>query len=136
MTDTNIITNSEALGEIVIAPQVIETIVAIAAAKIDGVYSLRNKHFADLIGKKADGRGVYVRQDEDRIIVDIYVYLTYGVSVPSVAMTMQSVVKENVLDMSNIVIDEVNIHVAGVVPEKIPKPDFKDLFDEDFLDVD
>ena len=76
MTDTNIITNSEALGEIVIAPQVIETIVAIAAAKIDGVYSLRNKRFADLIGKKADGRGVYVRQDEDRIIVDIYVYLT------------------------------------------------------------
>ena len=136
MTDTNIITNSEALGEIVIAPQVIETIVAIAAAKIDGVYSLRNKRFADLIGKKADGRGVYVRQDEDKVIVDIYVYLTYGVSVPSVAMTMQSVVKENVLDMSNIVIDEVNIHVAGVVPEKTRKPDFKDLFDEDFLDVD
>lgn len=136
MTDTNTMINIETLGEIVIAPQVIETIVAVAAAKIDGVYSLRNKRFADLIGKKADGRGVYVHQDEEKIIVDIYVYLTYGVSVPSVAMEMQRIVKENVLDMSDIVIDEVNIHVAGVVPEKTPKPDFKELFDEDFLDVD
>ena len=32
MTDTNKITNAEALGEIVIAPQVVETIVAVAAA--------------------------------------------------------------------------------------------------------
>lgn len=34
MTDTNKITNAEALGEIVIAPQVVETIVAAAAAKL------------------------------------------------------------------------------------------------------
>ena len=136
MTDTNKITNAEALGEIVIAPQVVETIVAVAAAKIDGVYGLRNKSFADLIGKKADGRGVYVHQEDDKVVVDIYVYLTYGVSVPNVAMEMQRVVKDNVLDMSDIVIDEVNIYVAGVVPEKTPKPDFKELFDEDFLDVD
>lgn len=136
MTDTNIMTNAETLGEIVIAPQVVETIVAIAAAKIDGVYSLRNKRFADRIGKKADGRGVYVHQEDDKVVVDIYVYLTYGVSVPSVAMEMQRVVKDNVLDMSDITIDDVNIHVAGVVPEKTPKPDYKELFDEDFLDVD
>ncbi|GFH39626.1 Asp23/Gls24 family envelope stress response protein [Lactococcus insecticola] len=134
MTDT--ITQEETLGEIVIAPQVVETIVAIAAAKVDGVYSLRNKRFADRIGKKADGRGVYVRQEDDKVAVDIYVYLTYGVSVPSVAMAMQSAVKDSVKDMSDIAIDEVNIHVAGVVPEKTPKPDFKELFDEDFLDVD
>lgn len=135
MTDTNTKQTVASLGEIVIAPQVVETIVAVAAAKVDGVYSLRNKRFADLIGKKADGRGVYVHQEDDQVIVDIYVYLIYGVSVPSVAMAMQSAVKDSVLDMSDIVLDEVNIHVAGVVPEKTPKPDFKELFDEDFLDV-
>ncbi|GFH41616.1 hypothetical protein Hs30E_01670 [Lactococcus hodotermopsidis] len=126
----------ESLGEIVIAPQVVETIVAIAAAKVEGVYALRNKRFADRIGKKADGRGVYVQQTDDKIIVDIYVYLTYGVSVPNVAMEMQRVVKDNVRDMSDIVIDDVNIHVSGIIPEKTPKPDFKELFDEDFLDAD
>ena len=130
MTDTNKITNAEALGEIVIAPQVVETIVAVAAAKIDGVYGLRNKSFADLIGKKADGRGVYVHQEDDKVVVDIYVYLTYGVSVPNVAMEMQRVVKDNVLDMSDIVIDE-SIFIAGVVPEKTPNQISKN-FDEDF----
>ncbi|MDR1605484.1 MAG: Asp23/Gls24 family envelope stress response protein [Streptococcaceae bacterium] len=136
MTNTNPSTNTETLGEIVIAPQVIETLVAVATAKIDGVYSLRNKRFADLIGKKADGRGVYVHQEADKVVVDIYVYLTYGVSVPSVAIAIQETVKDNVFNMSDIVVDEVNIHVAGVVPEKTPKPDFKELFDEDFLDAD
>lgn len=136
MTDKTTKTSDETLGEIVIAPQVVETIVAVAAAKVEGVYSLRNKRFADRIGKKADGRGVYVHQEADQVIVDIYVYLTYGVSVPNVAMEMQRLVKDNVLDMSDIVLDEVNIHVAGVVPEKTPKPDFKELFDEDFFNVD
>ena len=36
-------------------------------------------------------------------------------------------------DMAEVELSAVNIHVAGIVPEKAPKPDLKDLFDEDFL---
>ncbi len=36
--------------------------------------------------------------------------------------------------MAEVTISTVNIHVEGIVPEKMPKPDMKSLFDEDFLD--
>ena len=50
MTDTTV--HTEELGEIVIAPEVLEVIIGITTAKIDGVYALRNKHFSDSLGKK------------------------------------------------------------------------------------
>ena len=65
--------------------------------------------------------------------VDIYLYLEYGVSVPTVAVAIQKAVKSAVFDMAEVELSAVNIHVVGIVPEKAPKPDLKDLFDEDFL---
>ena len=67
------------------------------------------------------------------VTVDIYLYLEYGVSVPTVAVAIQKAVKSAVFDMAEVELSAVNIHVAGIVPEKAPKPDLKDLFDEDFL---
>jgi uncharacterized alkaline shock family protein YloU len=128
-------TTEEKMGDIIIAPEVIEVIVGIAASKVEGVFALRNKRLADRIGKKAEGSGVYLREEDGKVIVDIYVFLNYGVNVPQVAMDIQSDVKAAVSDMSDINIDDVNIHVSGVVPEKTEKLDFSDIFDEGFLDV-
>ncbi|PCS01305.1 Asp23/Gls24 family envelope stress response protein [Lactococcus fujiensis] len=127
--------HSEELGDIVIAPEVLEVIIGITTAKIDGVYALRNKRFADSLGKKAEGRGVYIDTKEDKVSVEIYVYLAYGVSVPSVATKIQKEVKEAVAQTTEIIIDEVNIHVVGVVTEKLPKPSFDELFDEGFFNA-
>ena len=65
--------------------------------------------------------------------MDIYLYLEYGVKVPKVAMAIQKAVKDAVYNMADVELDVVNIHVTGIVPDKTPKPDLKDLFDEDFL---
>jgi len=35
--------------------------------------------------------------------------------------------------MADVTLDDVNIHVVGIVTEKAAKPDLKDLFNEDFL---
>ena len=69
---------TEQYGEIVIAPRVLEKIIAIATAKVDGVHSLENKSVSDSLSKRALGRGVYLRTQEDgQISVDIYLYLEY-----------------------------------------------------------
>lgn len=125
---------TEQYGEIVIAPRVLEKIIAIATAKVDGVHSLENKSVSDSLSKRALGRGVYLRTQEDgQISVDIYLYLEYGVAVPKVAVAIQKAVKTAVYNMADVTLDNVNIHVVGIVTEKAAKPDLKDLFNEDFL---
>ena len=125
---------TEQYGEIVIAPRVLEKIIAIATAKVDGVHSLENKSVSDSLSKRALGRGVYLRTQEDgKISVDIYLYLEYGVAVPKVAVAIQKAVKTAVYNMADVTLDDVNIHVVGIVTEKAAKPDLKDLFNEDFL---
>lgn len=126
---------TENLGEIVISPRVLGVITGIAATKVDGVHSLRNKAVTDSLSKKSLGRGVYLKNEEDdTVAADIYVYLQYGVNVPAVSIAIQQAVKTAVYDMAEVKISSVNIHVEGIVPEKTPKPDLKSLFDEDFLD--
>ena len=112
----------------------LEKIIAIATAKVDGVHSLENKSVSDSLSKRALGRGVYLRTQEDgQISVDIYLYLEYGVAVPKVAVAIQKAVKTAVYNMADVTLDDVNIHVVGIVTEKAAKPDLKDLFNEDFL---
>lgn len=124
-----------ALGEIEIAPRVLEVITGIAATKVEGVHSLHNKKVADSFSKTTLSRGVYLTTQEDEsLVVDLYVYLQYGVNVPAVAMAIQKAVKSAIFDMAELVVTGVNVHVAGIVPDKTPKPDLKSLFDEDFLD--
>ena len=125
---------TEQYGEIVIAPRVLEKIIAIATAKVDGVHSLENESVSDSLSKRALGRGVYLRTQEDgQISVDINLYLEYGVAVPKVAVAIQKAVKTAVYNMADVTLDDVNIHVVGIVTEKTAKPDLKDLFNEDFL---
>lgn len=127
--------SKENLGEIVIAPHVLEVITGIASAKVDGVHSLHNKSITDGLSKTALNRGVYLRTDEEGLVTaDIYVYLEYGVNVPAVSMNIQQAVKTAVLNYADVTVSTVNVHVDGIVPEKTPKPELHDLFDEDFLD--
>lgn len=124
-----------AVGEIVIAPRVLEVITGIATAKVEGVHSLHNKKVADTFSKTTLGRGVYIDTLEDEsLAVDLYVYLEYGVNVPAVSIAIQKAVKTAIHDMAELDVSAVNVHVVGIVADKTPKPDLKSLFDEDFLD--
>lgn len=117
-------------GEIIIAPEVIEVIIGIAASKVEGVYAMRGNlasNVGELFGKSAHGKGVYLDVEEDGLKVNLYCYLDYGVSVPKVALDMQDKVKEQVLFMTDIELVEVNVHVVGIVPEKIAGPSLEDL---------
>lgn len=121
-------------GDIIIAPRVLEKIIAIATAKVDGVHSFANKNMSDSLMKNSSSRGVYIENMQaDEKVVDIYLYLEYGVSVPNLALEIQKTVKTAVRNYLEMELAAVNLHVAGIVPEKTPKPDLKDLFNEDFL---
>ena len=126
---------TENLGEIVIAPEVLEIIIGVTASKIDGVYALRNKRTLEAVGKKSEGKGVYIKSDEDSVSVDLYLYVTANSRVQEVAQNIQKEVKERVLALTEISVNEVNVHIIGIISDSVKKPDFDDLFKEGFFDV-
>lgn len=120
------------LGEIVIAPEVIEIISGITAAKVDGVHHMQGSfanNVTELLGRSVYDKGVYLSTTEEGIQVDAYVSVKYGVSVPKVATEIQQKIKQQVLYMTDVTLAEVNVHVVAVVPEKMEAVNLDELFD-------
>ena len=120
------------LGEIVIAPEVIEIISGITAAKVDGVHHMQGSfanNVTELLGRSVYDKGVYLSTTEEGIQVDAYVSVKYGVSVPKVATEIQQKIKQQVLYMTDVTLAEVNVHVVAVVPEKTEAVNLDELFD-------
>src|SRR5699024_5872392 len=136
MTDEKsfVLGDEKELGEIVIAPEVIEIIIGIAASKVEGVYSMQGSfanNVTELLGRSAYGKGVRLEMDDEGIKVEIYTYIKYGVSIPKVATDIQRRVKEQVLFMTDVVLTEVNVHVVGLIPEKTEEVNLEKLFGND-----
>lgn len=123
------------LGQIEVAPEVIEIIAGIAANQVEGVYSMRGSlanSLNELFGRKSRGKGIKLEQDGDKLGVEIYVFLNYGVSVPKVALEIQEKVKQQLLFMTGLNLETVDVYVQGVVPEKQSQGvDPDDLFGEE-----
>ncbi len=121
------------LGEIVIAPEVIEIISGIAASKVEGVYKMQGSfanNVTELLGRSVYGKGVYLSNTEDGIQVDAYVSVKYGVSVPKVATEIQQRIKQQVLFMTDVTLAQVNVHIVAVIPEKQETVNLDELFDD------
>lgn len=109
--------NVNTLGEINITTAVLETIAAQAASKAEGVYKVDQSYqkvsggFFSFEHEKAGAR---VRRNENSIAIDVDIRVKYGYSVPDVAMSVQDRVKEQILFMTDLVIDEVNVHVLSI----------------------
>jgi PadR family transcriptional regulator PadR len=131
--------NKASLGEIEIAPEVIEVISGIAASKIEGVYAMHGNltsGVVELFGRTSHKKGVHLTVDESGLKIDVYCLINYGVSVPKVASEMQEKIRQQLLFMTDIELAEVNIHVVGIVPEKTVPQELLDLdLDEDGEDA-
>lgn len=112
--------DSQKLGEIEIAPKVLEVISHIAANEVDGVYALKGSFSADfkhLFGQSYYQNGVALSYEQDGINIDVYCNLKYGVNVPKVAYEIQEKVRDQVLQMTDIHLSEVNVHVISMVTD-------------------
>lgn len=105
------------LGKVEIAPEVIEVIAGIAASEIEGVAQMRGNFasgVAERFGKKNHGKGVKVDLREDGIVIDVYCVMNFGVSIPVVAQKVQDNIRQALLTMTALEINEINIHVVGI----------------------
>lgn len=110
-------TNKQNLGNIEVAPEVLEIIASIAATDIEGVASMRGNFasgVAERLGKKVHGKGVKTELSEEGLMIDIYCVINYGVSIPQTALKIQEQVRQTLENMTSLQTQEVNVHITGV----------------------
>lgn len=121
------------LGEINITTSVLETIAAKAATKVEGLFH-SNQNYQKVSGAffsvDREKIGAKVRHEGNHIEIDLDIRVRYGYSVPEVAMNVQNRVKEQILFMTDLVIDTVNVHVLSIETDPVSAPVFH-LGDED-----
>ena len=112
------VNTANAYGRITVTDEAIAQIAGTTALECYGIVDLVSKRLsdsiADLMKKKRVSRGVKVITNGDRILIDLYVVLKYGVSIDAVAQSLRKSVKYGVERFTGMVVDTVNVNVAGI----------------------
>ena len=89
-----------------------------AALECYGIVDTVSRRFTDtlseLLKKQAGGRGIKVVTSGDRIFIDVYVIIKYGVSINAVAESLKESVKYKVEKFTGMIVDTVNVNIIGV----------------------
>ena len=104
--------------EIEIDPSVLEVIMGIAAEKVDGVAEMHGNVKSGInrvLGRENHGKGVSVNiDDEHNLTADVYVSIEAGKNVPQIATNLQKSLKQQVLQMTDLTLSGINVHVTGL----------------------
>ncbi len=113
------ITQQQENGCVMISEDVVATIALNALTEIEGFAGLSTKpsgDIIDIIGKKNWGKGVkVVITEENGLIVDCNVLVTYGHSVVAVANAIQQAVASALESTTGTQVLGVNVNVCGIV---------------------
>lgn len=109
------------MGSVTFADEVIAIIAGLAATEVKGVASMSgsmSSSINEMLGKKDHTKGVKVEVGKEEAAVDLYLTLTYGLSIPDTCRAVQENVRKAIETMTGLRVVEVNVHVQGVKFEK------------------
>lgn len=115
--------------------RVIDIIAALAAQEVEEVASLRGSisdRAQEAFGFMVRGKGVEIAQTETGLTIDVYIYVNYGVSVPKLAVQVQERIMMQIVAMTELTVNTVNVHVEGMIsPKTATTIDPNNLFGEE-----
>lgn len=116
------ISRPDELGNIHISEDVLAVIAAAAATEVEGVGSLStnlSSDIAELLGAKKNlSKGIRITMAGESVRVDVSLLVKYGYAIIDVAKEVQSAVFNAIENTSGLTVENVNVHVAGIVFEK------------------
>lgn len=105
-------------GEVVLSEEVLANIAGISAVECYGLVGMASRKLKDGINemlKKEDLRkGVEIKIFEDRLVIELYVIVSYGLKISEVAHNVMEKVKYSVEHLTGLEVHEVNVNVKGV----------------------
>lgn len=113
--------NSNGVGAVQIADDVVAMIASLAATEIEGVSAMVGNITNELmskVGMKSLTKGVKVDISEKNVAVDLAVIMEYGYNIPSTCQKVQQKVKTAIENMTGLNCTDVNIRIAGVNMKK------------------
>ena len=112
------VTTSNTYGKISISDEAIAKVAAHAALECYGIVEMVPRTFMDsfsqILKKETGGKGVKVVTSGDRIYIDIFVIIKFGVSISAVAESLKKAVKYKVEQFTGMIVDTVNVNILGV----------------------
>ena len=112
------VTTNNAYGKISISDLAIAKVASHTALEAYGIVEMVSRRFTDslaiLFKKDSGGRGIKVTTSGNRIYVDVYVIMKYGVSIGAVAESLKEAIKYKVEGFTGMIVDTVNVNVIGV----------------------
>lgn len=111
------LTTHNSFGKISIHKKAISKIAAICATDSYGVVELKSrsgKQNTQLAREKYRGKGVKVSFVDNKIVIDIFLILKYGVSIPAISQSIRSAVKYKVEKFSGMTVESVSLHIVGI----------------------
>lgn len=112
------VNTTNAYGKITISNDAIALVTSHIALECYGVIELVSQKLSDSFScakkNRSKVKGVKIVTVNNRIYIDLFVILKYGVSIATVTENLKSAVKYGVEEFTGMIIDSVNVNVVGV----------------------
>lgn len=109
---------SNAYGKISISDEAIAKVAAHASLECYGIVEMVSRKLSDSISvlfkKDNSSKGVKVVTVGDRIFIDVFVVIKFGVSISAVAESLKDAIKYKVEKFTGMIVDTVNVNITGV----------------------
>ncbi len=105
MSNFKLTLESKENGKTIYNAGIVQNIVALAVAEVEGTVPMQKKN----------GIALYI--EKDGVYVNVSVVVKYGYNIPELAYRIQQAVKQSVENMTKYKIAEVDVHIQDVVFE-------------------
>lgn len=109
---------NNAYGKISISDLAIAKVASHTAMESYGIVEMVSRRFTDslatLLKKDISGRGIKITTSGNKIYVDVYVIMKYGVSITAVAESLKEAIKYKVEAFTGMIVSTINVNVIGV----------------------
>ena len=105
-------------GKVTISEELLATLAGQAAIECYGLVGMSSRKLRDglavLLKKENLSRGVKVHFEENKLVIDLYIIVSYGTRIPEVAANVMDKVRYVIEKATGLEVSRVNVNVQGV----------------------
>lgn len=106
------------IGKIHFAKEVIATLAGLAAVECYGLVGMVPRKIRDeiveILGRENLSQGVEIFAEQEQLVINLYVVVSYGTRIPEVALNVIEKVKYTVERYTGLTVSHVNVNIEGV----------------------